>query len=192
MKRYVIVTVICLAAPGGFTFAEKNSLAGDYDRVIVGEDNGIVTGSFDDCTGECKFECSFSFAGRRQGTTFAIKAYGKGSTEAIPGTVTVDGKNLNLKLEILPGGCWNVEPNLNKTGANVLRNASLPWLRIATIKEETPLYDAKHKNPRSRLEKLQPIAVLEKKQGWVFIEKIGQRAEKGWIREKSLYPLHVK
>ncbi|MGC4027169.1 MAG: hypothetical protein QM744_19720 [Mesorhizobium sp.] len=181
---------LCLTALGGFIFAEKNSIAGDYDRLIVGEDNGLVTGSFHDCTGERKFECAFSFEGRRQGNQFRIRAYETDSKEAIPGTLIVDGKNLTLRLETLPGGCWNVEPELNKAGARVLLNAALPWLGIATLKEESHLYDDQGKKTSARFGKLQTVGILKKKPGWVLIEKLSNRREKGWIRDSALYPLH--
>ena len=180
MHRWIIfVTISCNAI-----YADSPIVSGDYDRIVLATDGDLVTGYFRDCTGECKFQCDVFFEGKREGNRFPIVAYYPGDSRAIPGELFPDGKKLRLKLKESPDGCWNVEPEFARAGAEVLLNAALPWLQVRVLRADAPL-----RGQSGTIEKGQSIVVLKKSDDWFLVQIPGRKGIGGWINSRHLYPL---
>lgn len=163
---------------------------GSYDRALIGVDGDLVTGQFTDCTGECKFECNFFFEGIRKANHFGIAAYTPGETEVIRGRARSDGKKLNLRLESLPGGCWNVAPELKDAGTEMLLDAKGDWLQIRSLLRKSHLYTEPGGTRTIPLEARQTVIVLKKQNGWFYVRKPGAENAVGWLKVSDLVPLH--
>ena len=166
--------------------AVQPGVAGDYDRVILAEQAGYVTGLFSDCTGECKFSCQFFFEGERRSDRFAIVAHEPGSGEWIRGEATLHAGKLKLKLASSPGGCWNVEPEISKAGAEFLLNAAAPWLQIRLVQSNAALYDKPGGKKLWRLQQNAPVIVLRHESGWLHVRLPAGDARTGWVRKTDL------
>lgn len=164
-------------------------IPGDYDRLLVGVDGDLITGHFADCTGECKFECNFFFEGIRKPNGFRISAYAPDDRETIRGNATGNGKKLNLRLESLPGGCWNVAPELKEAGAELLLDQKADWLQIRMLRRKSHLRTRPGGPQTFPLEARQTVIVLKKQQGWFYARKPGAENAVGWLPESDLSPL---
>lgn len=162
---------------------------GDYDRLLLGVDGDFVTGHFSDCTGECKFECNFFFEGRRAPGTFEITTYFPGEPDAIRGTARNEGKTIHLRLESLPGGCWNVTPELKGAGARLLLDQKADWLQIRVLREKSYLRATVSGQKTIPLQAQQTVIVMKKQKDWFYVRKPGVEKTAGWLKESELFPL---
>ena len=169
--------------------AIEPGIAGDYDRVIVAEQNHYVTGLFSDCTAECKFSCIFYFEGERQGNRFPITARSPNSAGTIMGEVTLSGKKLRLRLREMPDGCWNVEPEIHKSGAEVLQNSAEPWLQIRLTRRTAQVAETPNGKKAWQLSESEVVIVLQDRGAWLKIRKPSGDARSGWVRQADLQPL---
>lgn len=169
--------------------ANEQRIAGDYDRVIVAEQNHYVTGLFSDCTAECKFSCIFFFEGERRGDLFSITARLPNSTKAIMGEAMLTGKKLRLRLREMPDGCWNVEPEIHKSGAEVLQNSAAPWLEIRLTRRAANVAQRPNGKNAWRLSENESVVVLEDRGAWLKIRKPSGDTRSGWVRQADLQPL---
>ena len=166
--------------------------SGDYDRLLLGVNSDLVTGHFSDCTGACKFECNFFFAGTRTAGAFEITAYMPGEQDAIRGTARHEGKTIHLRLESLPGGCWNVAPELKAAGTELLLDQKADWLQIRAVREKSHLHARPRGKKTFRIDRLQTVIVLKKQKDWLYIRKPGAEKTRGWLHESELYPLRTR
>lgn len=189
MRRRWPVFILSLATTA--IFSESPVIPGDYDRVLLGVDGDLVTGYFRDCTGECKFSCDVFFEGRRSGDEFVVSAYYPGEAETVQGLARVRGKNLSLRLKTLPGGCWNVAPEFDKDGVQVLLNERHDWLQIRVLREKSPLYSRPRGEKSAVLEAQQTVIVLRKDGEWFFVRKPGAETLRGWLKSAQFFPLRT-
>lgn len=171
--------------------ASERGIAGDYDRVIVAEQNHYVTGLFSDCTAECKFSCIFFFEGERHGNRFSITARLPNSAGTIMGEATLTGKKLRLRLRELPDGCWNVEPEIHKSGAEVLQNSAEPWLQIRLTRRAANVAQRPNGENAWQLSENEAVVVLEDRVAWLKIRKPSGDIRSGWVRQADLQPLRI-
>ena len=172
-------------------WAEPGNLPapGSYDRVLIAVDGDLVTGQFTDCTGECKFECNFFFEGIRKVNHFEISAQAPGETEVIGGNASSNGKKLRLRLENLPGGCWNVAPELKDAGTELLLDQKADWLQIRGLAKKSHLRSKPAGTRTIPLEARQTVIVLKKQNGWFYVRKPGSENAAGWLKVSDLVPL---
>lgn len=162
---------------------------GSYDPAIVGVDGDLITGYYQNCTAECKFSCNVYFEGRKTADSFAILAYVPGDKEVIPGTAQASDNKIRIKLNTLPDGCWNVEPEFNRAGVTLLRDAPAEWLQVRMLRYLTNLRPEKKGKSGPLVEKGQAVLVLKKNGRWFFVKKPGGEKTTGWIKETELFPL---
>lgn len=167
----------------------EQGLAGDYDRIIAAEQNRYVTGLFSDCTAECKFRCFVFFEGARTGDVFPITAHVPGTLGVITGEAQISGRTLRLKLAALPDGCWNVEPDFNRAGVEVLRNSAEDWLQIRITQHAAVLFAKPHGKAISSFEANQPLIALQDRGAWLEVRMPAGDARRGWVRLKDLQRL---
>lgn len=163
-----------------FLWADSATLpfSGDYDRALIAVHDDLITGHFADCTGECKFECNFFFEGKRGARQFEIAAYFPGGQDVIRGTAKADG-------------CWNVAPELNGDGIQLLLDRKTDWLQIRSTMKKSYLRDIHKGKETIRLEKGQTVIVLKKRNDWLYVRKPGGEETAGWLKESELYPLRI-
>ena len=166
--------------------------AGSYDPALVGVDGDLFTGYYQNCTAECKFSCNVYFEGRKTADSFAILAYVPGDKEVIPGTAQASDKKLHLRLNALPDGCWNVEPEFNRAGVTLLRDAPAEWLQVRVLRYLTNLRPEKKGKSGPLVERGQAVLVLKKSGHWYFVKKPGSEKTSGWIKESELFPLRSR
>ncbi len=171
--------------------AIEPGIAGDYDRVILAEQKNYVTGVFSDCTAECKFSCIFFFEGERQGNPFSVTARLLNSGGTIMGEATLTGKKLRLRLRELPDGCWNVEPEIHKSGAEVLQNSAEPWLQIRLTRRAANVAQRPNGKNAWQLSENEAVIVLQDRGAWLKIRKPSGDARSGWVRQADLQQLRI-
>ena len=171
--------------------AVEPGIAGDYDRVIVAEQNHYVTGLFSDCTAECKFSCIFFFEGERHGNQFSVTARSPNSAGTIMGEATLTGKKLRLSLRELPEGCWNVAPEIHKSGAEVLQNSAEPWLQIRLTRRAANVAQRPNGKNAWQLSENEAVIVLQDRGAWLRIRKPSGDARSGWVRKADLQQLRI-
>lgn len=190
--RTCFLGCVWLGIPSASMPAVQPEVAGDYDRVILGEQSGYVTGLFSDCTGECKFSCQFFFEGKRRGDRFAIVASEPGTNGLIRGEAKLVGKKLWLKLAESPGGCWNVEPEIHKSGTDVLLNSAAPWLQIRLAKNNIAVFDKPGGQTKWHLQLNAAVIVLRHDSTWLYIRLPGGDTRTGWVKTADLQPLRKR
>lgn len=187
MRQIVLcffAAALCIEPLSGLT-------PGSYDPAIVGADDDLITGYYQNCTAECKFSCNVYFEGRKTTDSFAILAYYPGDKEVILGTAHASDNKLHIKLNALPDGCWNVEPEFNRAGVMLLRDTPADWLQVRVLRYLTNLRPEKKGKAGPLVEKGQAVLVLKKSGRWYFVKKPGGEKTSGWIKESELIPLRL-
>lgn len=181
--------ILWLCAQPSPVRAGENGIAGDYDRLIVGQQQRSITALFSDCTGECKFSCTVFFTGEFSPTRFPISAHVPGTAETIAGEALVSEKKLRIRLAEVPAGCWNVEPDFKGRGVEFLRNAPESWQQIRLAREPAVLFARPNGAVISRFAPNDALIVLQDRGAWLEVRKPAGDARRGWVRANQLHAI---
>jgi hypothetical protein len=175
--------------------------SGQYEALVLGVDpSGRVTGSFRMEQGEGVTKvCAFSFTGRAQGASAAVRVQGRprGAAPALAGRLeaTADGVTLRLPgADALPGCGLVLGPMIEGAdGLELSRTGPGTWRELAEVKAaRAPLRPAPG-GPAGRAYVVagDVVGVLERRGAAVRVVYPSDRARpsQGWVAAAELAPL---
>jgi len=163
--------------------AEMVVQAGSYDNTLLAVDGKEVTGIYN--LNSNSANCYFYFQGHfdKRKETFPIRWNHPGEKEEGKGTLTIQNGEIILKLQGKAKGQCPAE--LLKEGIKIPLTKESNWQSIRMVKNKsTQIYEEPEKGMETgaSFKKDDIVCVLEKKDSWLRVEKIGQKTQAGWIK----------
>jgi len=196
-----IAIVLSLSNTVGIAQDKLKPRSGQYDELLIGidQDNGVVTGFYENATGwdektkTPRFVCSFYLYGEQRGDSFKISTWWPGDDleDTINGELrfNADG-SVSVRLESEHGGCWNVNHFADKDPSNHSLDKPGSWTSIRVVRVRTAYFHDKPDEQTRRkgyLVKDNVIRVFSHTPGWVLAEYGDEKVSRGWIKESDLY-----
>jgi hypothetical protein len=188
-----------------FGQTQPKLVSGEYGEFIIGVDpDGDLTGYYESSTGAGKFNCIFYLRGKLNGDSARITTWFPDEKETINGTLKPlikEGQaGFNIKLAAEPGGCWNVNPNLDDDQGYIeFLGQAGTWSAVRVVSAERAYF---YINPKARapqkiyVVKGNAVQVYKQEKGWVEVVYYGKclnndcskrQITRGWLKEKDLF-----
>jgi hypothetical protein len=194
------LSAFLLLTPFAARAADVRIVSGSYDGdMLIGFDRttGLVTGYFNEETGEGQFSCIFYLTGKLRGSVAPISTYfpDAPTEELIKGQLVVLGTpgQFLVRLPSEHGGCWNVEHFADdENPADFTLDAAYPWISVAVVKRDRAYFfdtptSATHR--KGYVVRGDGVGVRAIEPGWLQVDFVGSgKPVSGWIRQSDVYP----
>jgi hypothetical protein len=197
------VSLVLILFSAFFNLFSEN-MTGVYGPLTLAhnEKSARLTGYFESRTGwdsrtrSPRYSCLFILIGEKCGTGYRISLGYPGKPLSIGGELqfeVLDGiPKAHLKLDDIPGGCGNAFPFDLARGNVFERDVRGEWIEIAVVSSQRAYF---HTEPDAEMKREDYVVVddilriIQKENGWVFAEYVGETITRGWIRESDLVTL---
>ena len=180
-------------------------VSGKYGALLLGVGaNGEITGYYSNSTGAGQFNCDFYLRGKLQSGVAAITTWYPKFKKVIRGRlkfVEEDGKaGVNLKLAEEPGGCWNVDGELDdENGSTHLLDEPGVWQTVRVVSAAKAFF---HSSPNDAAQQKafvvegDQVRVYKTQNGWIEAEFESEcvdadcrqsKTTRGWLKETALF-----
>ncbi len=184
--------VLCSAAA-----AEPAARSGIYDSLYLVTAGQAVAGVFaeqrgmDGPGGAPQFGCIFLLHGTLEGDRATVETWFPKEPERIPGTLAFEEKGAALTLREDHGGCPMTTGTMaGRPYALSREEEGRGWAGVALVTAEKAIFRSGPgaSPPRSPyVVRLDPLVVLERRQGWVRASYLGGKTPiTGWLPESDL------
>ena len=177
---------------------------GIYDslQLAVNPATGIITGSFFDQTAGGQFTCGFLLYSDGKPSTDGVYRIITWSPnpgdeqEIVSGILRFVGESAVLKLpKQAHGGCWNVNPELDRGEETTLTfETRKAWREERMIKDQKVWFYSRPDRSAKTASYVvtgDSVAVTDRRGDWLHVDYVGssRKTKSGWIQNDGLYPV---
>ncbi len=180
-------------------------VSGEYGALLLGVGaSGELTGYYDNSTGAGQYSCAFYIRGKLQNGVAEITTWFPSDKEIIRGRLKFveedDKPGVNVKLAELPGGCANVDAELDdENGSTHLLNELGEWQAVLVVSAAKAFF---HHSPnraarqKAFIVEYDQVRVFKNQTGWIEAEFENpcvdrdcnqSKRTRGWLREADLF-----